>query len=67
MFSGKSHEKIVLEKDPGNRENFVLLPGSVLTFISGTVVSLLRGHMGHFDPVFRKVLREICTEKRSRK
>jgi len=25
------------------------------------------GHMGHLDPIFRKVLRKKCTEKRSRK
>jgi len=41
---------MVHKKDPGNCENFVLLPGSVVPCISDTVVSLLGGTWGTLTP-----------------
>ena len=62
LIYGNFYEKIVQKKDPGNRENFVLLPGSELPVISDPLASLQGAH-GALRPPFP----ESLTRKKYRK
>jgi hypothetical protein len=53
LFSGKSHEKIVQKKDPGN-----------ISQCAGSAGIKTSGHLGDMYPIFQEVLREMCIKVR---